>query len=108
MDRVKEIKELAAMTALNDMFKKGHFSICTLDSVANMLQVNPRGGAYDILRTLHCIDFSVMPKELRNEIPALIRDCLMLNPIYEFEHLKKQTIVVSQSPMGRLLSYVRG
>lgn len=49
------LKELAAMTALNEMMRKGHFSICTIDTVSKMLDVDPRGEAYDLLRTLHCM-----------------------------------------------------
>lgn len=100
------IQEMAAMTALNDMFKRGHFSICTIDSIAKMANVNPKGRAYDILHTLHCVDFDKMPKELREEVPNMIRECLSLSPIYEFEHLKRETIVVGQSPVRRFLSFV--
>lgn len=102
------IQEMTAMTALNHMFKQGHMSICTIDSVAKLLGVDPRGKVYNILSTLHCVNFSEMPQELKEAIPGMVRECLSLNPIYEFEHLKKQTVIVHQSPMGRLLSYVKG
>lgn len=105
---MERIKELAAMAALNKMFKQGHFSICTIDSVAEMLCINPRGRAYSILRTLHCVDFSAMPKELQDEVPCLIRECLSLDTIYEFEHLKRQTVIVKQSAKERLLGYISG
>lgn len=106
------IQEIAAMAALNHMFKQGYMSICTIDNIAKLMNVDPRGKAYNVLSTLHCVDFSEMPKELRDVVPDLIRECLSLNPIYEFEHLKKQVATAHdtahQSPMGRLLSYVRG
>ena len=102
------IQELAAMTALNNMFRSEHFNICTLDAVAKLLNVNPRGRTYDILHVLHCVDYGKMPKELYDVLPKLIRECLSLNPIYEFEHLRKQTIIVGQSPVTRFLKFVNG
>lgn len=102
------LKEMAAMTALNHMFKQGHMSICTIDKVAGLMGVDPKGRAHNILSTLHCVDFSEMPKELKDSIPDLIRECLNLSTVYEFEHLRKQKVIVSQSPMGKLLSYVKG
>lgn len=101
------IQEMAAMTALNDMFKKGYFNICTIDNIAKMANVNPKGRSYNILHTLHCVDFDKMPKELREEVPNMIRECLSLSPIYEFEHLRKQKVIVGQSPMGRLIDYIK-
>ncbi len=102
------IQEIAAMTALNHMFKQGHMSICTIDKVAGLMNVDPKGRAYNVLSTLHCVDFSEMSKKLRDVIPDLIRECLSLSPVYEFEHLKKQKVIVGQSPMEKLLNYVKG
>lgn len=107
---MKGIQEMAAMVALNNMFKQGHFSICTIDNVAKMLNVNPKGKVYDVLHTLHCIDFSVMPSELKDAVPGMIRECLELDPIYEFDFLKseKKLVDVYVSPIGKLLNYVKG
>jgi hypothetical protein len=79
-----DIKQLAALTALNEMFAKGHFNICTIDTVAQMLAVNPKGEAYDILRPLHCIDYTKMPAPLREQIPHLIKQCLGVQPFFQF------------------------
>lgn len=97
------LQELAAMAALNKMFKDGHFSICTIRSIAEMTKVSLGGRAYDILHTLHCVDYGNMQPELREALPGLVRECLSLSPIYEFEHLKQRTMLVSQSPMKRFL-----
>jgi len=97
------IQELAAMAALNKMFKQGHFDVCTLRNVAEMLSVPLGGEAYRILQTLHCIDFASMGEELREAVPELIRECLSLSPTYEFTHLKQRHILVEQSPMKRFL-----
>lgn len=103
-----KVNELAAMTALNHMFKQGYVSICTIDKVSKVLNINPKGRAYDVLSTLHCVGFDQMPQELKESIPGMIRECLNLNTTYEFEHLRKQKVIVSRSPMGKLLSYVKG
>ena len=78
------LKQLSVTTALNEMMKKGHFDICCIDKVARLLMVDPKGEAYDILSPLHCINFSDMPSELREEIPRLIKDCLGVEPTYQF------------------------
>lgn len=100
---MNNLQELAAIAALNKMFKQGHFDICTIRSVAEMLHVTLGGEAYCVLHTLHCVDFADMPTELREAIPGLIRECLALSPIYEFDHLKQRTITVSPSPIKRFL-----
>ena len=103
MDRMQE---LAVMTGLNNMFRKGYFDVCVIRESAKIMGVCLGGRAYDILHVLHCVNFADMPQELRESIPALIRECLSLNPIYEFEHLKRQTITVS--PVKRFLNFVNG
>ena len=67
-----DLKELAAVAALNAMMAKGWMDICTIRSVAEMLGRDPRGDAFGILRSLHCIHFDKMPPALREEIPRLI------------------------------------
>lgn len=103
MDR---LQELAAMAALNKMFKDGHFSICTIRNIAEMTKVSLGGRAYEILCTLHCVDYANMGRELREALPGLVRECLSLSPIYEFEHLKQQKVVISISPMQRFMKAI--
>lgn len=90
-----DLKQLAAMTALNEMLAGNHFSICTIDNVGKLLGVNPKGEAYDTLSTLHCIDYSKMPAKLRDAIPDLIRQCLGVEAIYRFTTLQQQVIDVT-------------
>lgn len=80
----ENLKHLSVTTALNDMMKKGHFDICCIRSCAKLLNVDPRGEALAILEPLHCINFGDMPSELREAIPGLIKDCLGVEPVYEF------------------------
>lgn len=93
-----DLKELAAKTALNNMFRKGHFNICAIDDVAKLLDVDPKGEAYTILRTLHCVDYSTMPKELRDAIPDLVRQCLGREVTFQFANLDKKVVDITPSP----------
>lgn len=90
-----DLKQLAAMTALNEMLAGSHFSICTIDRVATLLAVNPKGEAYDTLHTLHCIHYDKMPARLRDAIPELIRQCLGVEAIYRFTTLQREVIEVA-------------
>lgn len=81
MDNVKQV---VAITALNKMMASGHFDICAIRTIAEMLGVDPKGEAYRTLAPLHCVNFSDMPTELRQLIPSLIKECLGVEPIYKF------------------------
>lgn len=94
----EKLKQLSAITALNDMMQRGHMNICTIESVAKMLGIDPKGRAHDILRPLHCVDFAKMPVELRGEIPGLIKECLGVEPIYQFEAPKLNGAVMADIP----------
>jgi hypothetical protein len=91
-----DLKQMAALTALNNMMVKGWFDICTIDAIGKMLEINPRGKTYDLLHTLHCIHFDKMPKELRDGIPDLINECLGVAPVYQFTNLDAKVIDISQ------------
>lgn len=71
-----ETKALIAITALNKMFEGSYFDICTINSIAKMLGVHPQKEAYDQLHALHCVNWTAMPRELRQLVPKLIQDCL--------------------------------
>jgi len=71
-----DLKAIAALTALNEMFEGAHFSICTIDKVAKLLGVHPEVEAYNTLHALHCIHWNRMPRELRDRVPALIQQAL--------------------------------
>lgn len=93
-----EMKQMVAMTALNKMMVGGHFSICTIDSIAEMLGVDPKGDAYRMLRPLHCVNFADMPSELKARVPGLIKECLGVEPIYQFALPAKAVVVSEPSP----------
>jgi len=101
---MNDIQHMVALTALNNLLREKHFSICTLDRVAEMLGVQPQAEAYRTLRPLHCIDYAVMPQELRNKIPDLIRECLGIIPMAQFTDLRPQLHVeVTEPKRGGLL-----
>jgi hypothetical protein len=103
-----DIKTLSALTALNNMMERGHFNVCTIDSVAHLLGVNPKGEAYDTLRPLHCVDFAKMPCELREAIPGLIQQCLGVAPIFKFTTLDPALIELNPVARGFLKLIGRG
>lgn len=88
-----DLRDIAAVTALNKMMDQGWFSICTIDNVAKLLGRNPKGQAYDILNALHCVHFDKMPKELRDAIPALIEQCLDCAPTHRFTSVSRHRVI---------------
>lgn len=68
-----ELQILAAETALRKMVKQGHFSICTVDEILKMTGGVPDARTYQVLRLLHCVNYSEMPDELREKLPELLK-----------------------------------
>jgi hypothetical protein len=87
-----ELKQQAAVTALNAMMRKGWLDICTVDRVAEMLDVKPEPEAYRILRPLHCVHFTDMPRDLYAQIPELIRRALCGLELFQFELRRAQPV----------------
>jgi hypothetical protein len=63
-----------ALTAVAKMLKSNYFSICTVDSVCKLIGAKANGAAYDMLNTLHCVNYADMPPQVREGIPALMRE----------------------------------
>jgi hypothetical protein len=81
---MSDTKLLAAQTAVRNMMQRGHVNICCIRDVCRLLSVVPQGDAYDILNTLHCVDFKDMPRELQERMPELLKEVfggLQLEPI---------------------------
>ncbi len=81
-----QIKLLAAQAALQKMLSSSHFSICTIDRIIEMMGLKPDREAYEILHTLHCVDYNQMPSELVDELPTLIHRVLA-SPSFEASRL---------------------
>lgn len=71
-----ELKAMAAAAALNKTLQSSFFSICSVNDAAKILNRNPHCEEYDFLRGLHCVDYSTMPRQLREQIPVLVSVCL--------------------------------
>lgn len=95
---MSDLKQMAALTALNEMMAGNHFNVCTIDRIATMLGVHPKGEAYEVLHTLHCINWSKMPPELRQAVPGLIKECLGVAPIYEFKTARPEVRIIDVTP----------
>ena len=67
------IETLVAKTALKKMMEQGYFCICTIDNILKMSGGIPNPRDYQMLRTLHCINYKDMPSALLNELPNMIR-----------------------------------
>lgn len=80
----KQLAHLSAITALNDMMRKGTFYISTVREVGELLGTTPDDQAMQILRPLHCMKISAMPPELRDALPRLIERAIGA-PAYQFQ-----------------------
>lgn len=93
---MSDIKVLAAEAALQKMLKGGHFSICTIDKIVEMLSIKPAREEYDILSTLHCVDYNQMQPELLEQLPTLIMrvldsprlDASRINLVSDGKHIR--------------------
>lgn len=96
---MSKVQLLAAEAALGKMLRGDYFDICTIDTIATMLNLKPDREAYNILRTLHCVHYSDMGRELLDELPELIHRVLQ-SPSFEASRIN---IVES----GNVLKLVR-
>lgn len=100
---MSDIKVLAAEAALQKMLKGGHFSICTIDKIVDMLSIKPAREEYDILRTLHCVDYNQMQPELLEHLPTLIMRVLDTRdwiPVVSISYRTASTYVWSSTEPG--------
>lgn len=102
MDNLEvELKQQAAIAALNKMMSQGHFSICTVDTIAKMLGITPDPEAYAVLRTLHCVDYTAMPRALYARLPDIIQTALSGQQVFQFglRAPVTQQLALVQSPV---------
>lgn len=76
VSQMPETQQLVLRTATRQLFDSRYFSICTVDKLLKLVGTNARTPAYTQLSALHCVDYADMPKELRERIPYLVRECL--------------------------------
>lgn len=102
-----QLAHLSVLTSLNKMMRSGHFSICTVDAAIKVLGTVPDRRAYDILRPLHCIDWSDMPAEVREAVPKLIERCISV-PAYQFQLTAVRPEELPRVQAGTLRLLARG
>lgn len=78
------LKKQAAVVAINNMLASGHFSICVVRDVAEILEGDIKCEEYTILRTLHCVDYDKMPPDVKKAIPQLIMACMKRPDVFQF------------------------
>lgn len=86
-------------TALADMFRRGHFSICVIDNILKITGGVPDRKNYDLLRALHCVEFKDMPPRIRIELPRMIQLVVEGQPIVyppptlpDYEEMKQLSV----------------
>jgi hypothetical protein len=88
----ENLKQAAVLTALNDMTKRGHFNVITLEKCADILGTPCKGlDSYKILSALHCVNFIDMPFIVRESIPRLVHDCLGINIEFSDQYTESWT-----------------
>lgn len=64
-------------TALQKLFSKRYFDICTLDQIGELLGVNPKQHPdYKLLHALHCVDYTDMKSVIRDQLQERVIQCL--------------------------------
>lgn len=71
-----ETKQLVAQAALNHLFEQKYFSVSTLDKLCDLGGFSRKSAAYLALAPLHCVDYDLMPRALRQQLPHLVNECL--------------------------------
>lgn len=70
-----ELSGMVIATAMRKMFEQGWFNICTVDQCLKVAGIIPPKREYEMLRTLHCVHFGEMPRELVDGVQTLLAAC---------------------------------
>ncbi len=76
------IRSQIIIVGLQKIFNKRHFSICDVRELAKLFGNNDLPKEYEVeFHVLHCMDFSSMPRSLRDALPArVIEACAACAP----------------------------
>jgi len=95
---LNDLQKMAAQAAIKQMLRQKYFSICTIDNILKMTNGKPNREDYQILNTLHCVDYGDMPPELLRGLPVLIERVLTSEPLQtislDFADSTKKLMVV--------------
>ena len=64
-DIPEKLKGQATLSALKSTFESNHFSVCTLQNLAKLNDIQIDSETLDYFNTLHCVNFSDMTIETR-------------------------------------------
>jgi len=70
------VLELVVMQSLDHFFSKAYLDVCIITNAREMLNVQGKSKAHEMLRTLHCMHYDKMDKELVKIIPELVKEAL--------------------------------
>lgn len=73
---MESTKQMVVTAAVKNLFETNYFSVCKLDNIIELVGARAGGEAYQLLKTLHCIDYSKMQQALRDRLPLLVNECL--------------------------------
>lgn len=85
-------------TALTQLFSKKYFDICLLDTIGELVGVNPKQHPnYKLLHSLHCVDFNNMSQTIRNELQERVVQCLRPQFAFTGAVLAKALLIEGQN-----------
>lgn len=61
-----EVDKAVIATALKDMFRSNHFSICTIDKLQKLSGCYADPKTYQRMNALHCVHYSEMPQGMKD------------------------------------------
>ncbi len=88
------LKLVVVHTALKDMFRRGHFNICTIRTVLEITNRIPQREDTVLLEALHCVDFQSMPPELLKGMPILLQRVLGIELDCKYFNIDKKLLDV--------------
>lgn len=95
---LNDLQKMAAQAAIKKMLHDRYFSISHIDTILTMTNGKPNRDDYNILRTLHCVDYGDMAPELLRGLPVLIERVLTSEPLQtislDFADSTKKLMVV--------------
>lgn len=77
-----------AKMAIDKMYQKGFFDVCTVDSCMKLMEVRMTSytsKVYAKLRVIHCVHFQDMPEGVFDRLPNMISEIFLEGPNYPEE-----------------------
>ena len=99
-----EFKRQAIILSLRDMFKGRHFSICTIDKCIKILGIIPPQSDMDTLSALHCINWSEMTPEFREQVMERVL-AVMTHPGFDLSRI--DILEISEAQKVKRLAFLR-